>query len=407
MKTGLLLGSLVLNIFLVALYITRPHEPAPRDGTISTPTNPDSSATAKADQPAVHFTTNVIYCDWRMMESSDYRSYIANLRAIGCPEQTIRDIIIADVNKLFEERAQQIGPVQDFDYWKAGTAKGPNANAERAQRHLALAQEKRALLKELLGIDFNDSSAILDLLNPLKAKYAFLTPEKQQQMLELEARYAARLAELSVQFPKDASNGPRYQELMAQKDAEIASLLDPQEREDYQLRYSRTAQRLRESFGAFDPAEHEFREIFRQQKSFDDRFGTSDANLAPEERDTRVAALAEKRTHLKAIMGEQRFSEYEHESWFQNSSLKDVAQKFNLSKEKAFQALDVTWLAQEQAMLIRASSGLSEQQRDETLLALRGQVEASLQQLLTAEGYAAYMKRRHGWMAAFPAPPGK
>src|SRR4029077_4471693 len=30
--------------------------------------------------------------DWRMIESSDYEEYVANLRAIGCPEKTVRDI---------------------------------------------------------------------------------------------------------------------------------------------------------------------------------------------------------------------------------------------------------------------------------------------------------------------------
>jgi hypothetical protein len=120
------------------------------------------------------------------MESTDYQRYIANLRTIGCPEQTIRDIIIADVNKLFEERAEQIGSLQDFDYWKPGVAKGPNAHAERVQQHLALAQE--------------------------------------------------------------------------QKGAEMASILSPEALEDYNMRYSRMAQGMRESFGAFEPAEHEFRE---------------------------------------------------------------------------------------------------------------------------------------------------
>src|SRR5262245_41874041 len=33
---------------------------------------------------------------WSDIESSEYRTYIANLRSIGCPEQTIRDIIVAD-----------------------------------------------------------------------------------------------------------------------------------------------------------------------------------------------------------------------------------------------------------------------------------------------------------------------
>src|SRR6185503_2879227 len=38
---------------------------------------------------------------WNMVESKDYPVYIGNLRAIGCPEPTIRDIIYADVSELF------------------------------------------------------------------------------------------------------------------------------------------------------------------------------------------------------------------------------------------------------------------------------------------------------------------
>ena len=37
---------------------------------------------------------------WETVEAADYREYIENLRNIDCPEETIRDIILADVNKL-------------------------------------------------------------------------------------------------------------------------------------------------------------------------------------------------------------------------------------------------------------------------------------------------------------------
>src|ERR1700719_942751 len=52
--------------------------------------------------------TNVVlrrqFFSWREVESNDYPTYIANLRDIGCPEQTIRDIIIADVNALYAQK---------------------------------------------------------------------------------------------------------------------------------------------------------------------------------------------------------------------------------------------------------------------------------------------------------------
>lgn len=44
---------------------------------------------------------------WGQLESSDYKTYISNLQAIGCPEQTIRDIITADVDGLYSRKIQR------------------------------------------------------------------------------------------------------------------------------------------------------------------------------------------------------------------------------------------------------------------------------------------------------------
>jgi hypothetical protein len=41
---------------------------------------------------------------WAQVESSDYPTYIANLRGLGCPEQTIRELIAADLDDLFAPR---------------------------------------------------------------------------------------------------------------------------------------------------------------------------------------------------------------------------------------------------------------------------------------------------------------
>src|SRR5207253_1559882 len=64
-----------------------------------------SSAQAASNLPA---RTNVVvrrqFFSWKEVESPDYPTYIANLRDIGCPDQTIRDIIIADVNSLYAQK---------------------------------------------------------------------------------------------------------------------------------------------------------------------------------------------------------------------------------------------------------------------------------------------------------------
>src|SRR5437899_635393 len=56
---------------------------------------------------------------WGQLESEDYRTYIARLRSIGCPEQTIRDIIIADLDKVLAPKvASASGHRRNLKYWQ-------------------------------------------------------------------------------------------------------------------------------------------------------------------------------------------------------------------------------------------------------------------------------------------------
>src|SRR5215468_9622057 len=153
-----LLCSLLLNIALLGaiawLLKTRPGP--------NTPASQATEALAPAPQPVVPLTPAdpaeearpAKPFDWRMVESEDYKKYIANLRSIGCPEETIRDIITADVNKLFESRKKALGGTgaKKFEYWKGGMQMYAQVfDEEKIKKEQELAREKRALLTELLG----------------------------------------------------------------------------------------------------------------------------------------------------------------------------------------------------------------------------------------------------------------
>lgn len=46
---------------------------------------------------------------WSQLEStSDYRIYVKNLRSIGCPEQTLRDIVMGNVDRAFSAERTQL-----------------------------------------------------------------------------------------------------------------------------------------------------------------------------------------------------------------------------------------------------------------------------------------------------------
>ena len=122
-RTPLIL-SLELNLGLLAVVsVVMKNRPTPDASPASPGAVPADAKTnlrkTSSVQRTITVRTNTL--DWRTVESGDYKEYIANLRSIGCPEETIRDIIIADVNKLFEDRKKALKkPVEPFKFWETG-----------------------------------------------------------------------------------------------------------------------------------------------------------------------------------------------------------------------------------------------------------------------------------------------
>lgn len=106
MKTAQKL-SWALNFCLVALviYLLRMAH-SPENASVPTTANVEiappetSSPPAPAPSP-VSGSVSAPRFRWDQLESTDYRVYITNLRGISCPEQTVRDIITADVDEAF------------------------------------------------------------------------------------------------------------------------------------------------------------------------------------------------------------------------------------------------------------------------------------------------------------------
>ncbi len=83
---------------------------------------------------------------WAQLESTDYRAYVANLRGVGCPERTIRDIITADVDSLYAARRVELSSCQKArDPGRLATAGGLEE-----QLHL-LQMEEATVISTLLG----------------------------------------------------------------------------------------------------------------------------------------------------------------------------------------------------------------------------------------------------------------
>lgn len=110
MKTALRI-SIWLNLILLgtlSLILIRPRKEPMLPAPSSSKPKPLTQTRAVADSPASPQAQSKPF-RWSQIESKkSYRIYIANLRAIGCPERTIEAIIWSDADQAFEWERKQL-----------------------------------------------------------------------------------------------------------------------------------------------------------------------------------------------------------------------------------------------------------------------------------------------------------
>ena len=335
MKTRAFLGLVLANAVVVALafhFFARPiatvlapePEMSAKDrlrqaARLSSPRNTNTNAPVPE---LVVYRTNQFR--WSQIESGDYRKYIANLRGIGCPEKTIKDLILTDIMKLYAERRGNFSDNgRDFKYWETNEKRALNTRqiAEREKQLASIDKEIPSVLRELLGINYERELRryFVDDREDEK-RLTFLDEKKRDQILALRDQFEgvrekimARAADGKLS-PSDLEKLRAIDEI---RNGMLADLLTPKERALFDLTASPTAERLRGELVGFNPNETEFRKIFERWRAFDEKFAYAgpDADAAKEAERQRVEA------EIKLTLGADRAAEYDRTK---NRSFQDL-----------------------------------------------------------------------------------
>lgn len=273
------------------------------------------------DNPrSVLMVTNSVM-DWRLIESADYRSYISNLRKAQCPERTLQDIVIADVNGVYKEKAKKAMAAAEsgnrFQYWK----QQPLAETNRAPM-LAILEvienERKQMLTTLLGPDWVDVSGfsiVTALAIPnTELDVAFLSAEKRSLVKQLKEDHKKALHDRFPGGTVDEAGFADFVKLKKALEADIKANLTADEYKQYVLNDSETADSLRRRLNkAFRPSEAEFKAIFEKQFAIDERFGgeLSEPLMEPHDVFERTQAETKMKSELRAMLGDERYAEYE------------------------------------------------------------------------------------------------
>jgi hypothetical protein len=278
----------------------------------------EASSSAAATDPRATAAASAPGLDWRYIESEDYRIYIANLQAIGCPPQTVRDIVTTDVNSLFAGRRNEAlkARYQNFQYWKSDPSETEARAALNAQRR-AVDAEMNADLQELLGADTPLPDVTREWQSAdLDFKLAFLPADKlaQTKAILLEHDHTDQQAKQLCDGNYVTEDTNELKSILDSHDqgrAALRDILSTEQFERVEMTTSWTAENLRHALVYFVPTEAEFRVIFAAWKERDEQLVR--INAAREtDLDHHSNAVHEK---IKSQLTEERYKAYRDTWW--------------------------------------------------------------------------------------------
>ena len=345
----------------------------------------DSPLGQGAAHPQQVVTNTVVkQMTWETVEASSYLDYIDNLRRIGCPEKTIRDIILADVNKLYKTKRRAASGQKKFEFWKANAMFGMGMDKDNVETMRELNAERDELLKQL-GIESSFESEMSLILNPLQQSLGFLPEQKQVAVMKELQGIQSRIAELSEDGSADIEMVWKAQR---ETEESIKGMLSEDEYTGYLLRRSNTAHQLRSQIAGFDPSEEEFRTVFKLKRAFDEEYGEIGINLDLLEEQLKAQKTLNEQ--IRQSLGDERYADYERAQDYQFQQIHSSLKKADLGTGEAIQVYDMQKVAQDAALQLRGNQTLNEAERRERLRQIRNETESAIQQVVGTEGWEKF-----------------
>jgi hypothetical protein len=345
----LLLASLALNLLLAGgvVWFLRP-APVPDGGppAVAAPveTVSPSPAVAGTTAPPVVLVTNRFH--WRELESTNYETYVANLRAVGCPERTVRDLLLAELRASYAARGRTEQPRMTF--WTGGAERARWLKAE-AQRRRKLEKEYSALALRLLGVEWSPEDD-WDLNCQDQAVMRFIAGPMPEESFAKLMTILSRYERLNDQFneteqwirlPEDET---RRREAHARLRAELLALLGPVALDEFLARSSVVGNGAGPDLRleAIELSAAELRAIaVVRTRHFDPMLELLDIEEMPEEEEAR--AQADFLAAVRTLLGDRRFADFErsqdenyvalYEAVHEEVGRTAVTQAFEVSRE--------------------------------------------------------------------------
>lgn len=344
---------------------------------------------------------------WSQIESTNYLVTLTNLLDIGCPKETVRDILDARVEDDFRARLRELTRPAQARYWdvvaEGGDLKDLFDGTSIKEASEALKAEEARVHKEL--------ESVLN-LEPQAEKQgrderlSHLSVEKQAAITAMEIQHAKERAALKIREDKAPATdrAAREMELHTRQRTQRRAIFSDAEWEEDQLRRAAEQNVTVRELRGFAATPEQLRSLQLAWRNFEDE------NPGPTKHDlnstddhaaysAKVKAREEKRKEmLTTMLGEAGFAAFERGSDPRFHILLKLARRLDQPPATAAQWLALQSTAQDQARLIRENSGFDENTRAAALNAIRVETERTLRNAVGARGWGAYQRSAGEWL---------
>jgi hypothetical protein len=420
--------SLTANVLMAALWLKgsldRAEHPSMKSHASAAPrsaSQPAGEIAAPGTAPARGASEIPAAMSWKDLRSDDLKELIRHLRAVDCPEETIQDLVLAEVNRRFEARSRQLWPerFEEQPFWKIRPPFDVAENKKNRERWRAerdLRKEKSELLVELLGVDpqkeRNKADGIDDWQDWQAAKLDFLPEAKREAVSKYLDDYNDRMQEFY-----DWNRGlfdEQYRTEQKQMEAArlqgLAQLLTPQELREYDLRESQTANQLSHDLRTLSLTREQYEAIFDIRKKYGDSIYNYGDVETKEARDQVAETKKAMDAEIAGAWGPEKAREYERSQDYSYQQIAQLAKRNDLPADVAVKVYDFKDAAEKSAKQVREDKSLTPEQRDVALKQIRAETEKTVQAVLPEPVYKKYLGYGGWWInslapSSSPSPP--
>lgn len=277
-------------------------------------TNPDPSTVASTNDPSLSPVLTRKKIGWEQLDTPDYDAYLRSLKAVGCPDEKVRYIVLADINDLMAKRRLKEAVAHDIQWWR--TEPEQTLTMALQEKGRTLEEEKNRLVMKYLGaaaVEEERGEAMLwsnvQLTGPVLGSLPTEVHNAVQEICgrSLERSQASFWARVNDGQPLNQVDMAKMRE---QTRADLRKILKADALEEFLLRYSHNAHQLRLNLRGFEPTPDEFRKIFRVTDAMDHQlqleYGGPEA-LSQEQRERHER---QREAAIREALGTQRYQEY-------------------------------------------------------------------------------------------------